>query len=80
MPNNPKLYNPKDIHPLKENYQDVNKNEIKFLGKVWANSEYIGETTKRPILITQRALQLYTTTGCKLVKKITNYHQQNFIG
>ena len=34
MPNNPKLYNPKDIHPLKERYQDVNKNEIKFSGRV----------------------------------------------
>ena len=54
MPNNPKLYNPKDIRPLKERYQDVNKNEIKFLGRVWANIEYNGETKKLPILITQR--------------------------
>ena len=41
MSNNPKLYNPKDIHPLKERYQDVNKNEIKLLGKR-ANIEYNG--------------------------------------
>ena len=54
MPNNLKLYNPKDIHPLKEIYQDVNKNEIKFLGRVWANIEYNGETKKILILITQR--------------------------
>ena len=54
MQNNPKLHNPKDIHPLKERYQDVNKNEIKFLGRVWANIEYNGETKKLPILITQR--------------------------
>ena len=53
MPNNPKLYNPKDIHPLKERYQDVNKNEIKLLGRVWSNIEYNGETEKLPILITQ---------------------------
>ena len=46
-------YTTQDIHPLKERYQDVNKNEIKFLGKVWANIEYNGETTKLPILITQ---------------------------
>ena len=52
MPNNPKLYNPKDIHPLKERYQDVNKNEIKFLGRVWTNIENNGETKK--LLITQR--------------------------
>ena len=54
MSNNPKLYNPKEIHPRKERYQDVNKNEIKFLGRVWANIEYNGETKKVPILITQR--------------------------
>ena len=54
MPNNPKQYNPIDIHPLKERYQDVNKNEIKFLGTVWANIEYNGVTKMLPILITQR--------------------------
>ena len=54
MPNNPKLYNQKEIQPLKERYQDVNKNEIKFLWKIRANLEYNGETTKLLILITQR--------------------------
>ena len=34
MPNNPKLYITKDIKSLKERYQDVNKNEIKFLRKI----------------------------------------------
>ena len=54
MPNNPKLYNTKDIKPLKERYQDVNKMEIKFLGKILADIEYNGKTAKLPILITQR--------------------------
>ena len=54
MPNNPKLYNTNDIKPLKERYQDVNKNEIKFLGKIWADIEYNGKIAKLPILITQR--------------------------
>ena len=54
MPNNPTLYKQKDIQPLQERYPDVNKNEIKFLGKIWANIEYNGKTTKLPILITQR--------------------------
>ena len=53
MPNNPKLYNQREIKPLKERYQDVNKNEIKFLGKIWADIEYNGKTTKLPILITK---------------------------
>ena len=55
MPNNPKLYNQKEIKPLKELYQNVNKNEIKFLRKIWTIIEYNGETTKLPILITQRS-------------------------
>ena len=54
MPNNPTLYEQKDIQPLQERYQDVNKNEIKFFGKIWANIEHNGEITKLPILITQR--------------------------
>ena len=54
MPNNPTLYKQKDIQPLQVRYPDVNKNEIKFLGKIWANIEYNGKTTKLPILITQR--------------------------
>ena len=54
MPNNPTLYNPEDIQPLKERYQDVNKNEITFLGKVWVDNEYNGKHTKLPLLITKR--------------------------
>ena len=40
MPNNPTLYKPECIRRLKERYQDVNKNEIKFLGTVSVNIEY----------------------------------------
>ena len=54
MPNNPELYNQRDIKPLKERYQDVNKNEIQFLGKIWADIEHNGKTTKLPILITKK--------------------------
>ena len=54
MPSNPTLYNPENIQPLKERYQDVNKNEITFLGKVWVDNEYNGKYTKLPLLITKR--------------------------
>ena len=54
MPNNPTLYNPEDVQPLKERYQDVNKIEIKFLGKVWVNIEYNSKQTKLQLLITKR--------------------------
>ena len=47
MPNNPKLNDPKDIKPLKERYQDVNKNEIKLFGKIWADNENNGKITKK---------------------------------
>ena len=54
MPNNPTLYHPEDVQPLKERYQDVSKNEIKFLGKVWVNIDYNSKHTKLPLLITKR--------------------------
>ena len=72
MPNNPELYNQKDMKPLKERYQDVNKNEIKFLGKVWANIEYDGKTTKLPILITKK--RHHPTTRRELVETTTYHH------
>ena len=53
MPNNPTLYNPEDIQPLKERYQDVNKNEIKLLGKISVDIEYNSKQTKLPLLITK---------------------------
>ena len=54
MPNNPTLYNPENIQPLKERYQDVNKNEITFLGKVWVDTECNGKYIKLLLLITKR--------------------------
>ena len=54
MPNNPTMYEQKDIQPLQERYQDVNKNEVKCLGKIRAIIEYNGESTKLIIRITQR--------------------------
>ena len=55
MPNNPTLYNPEDIQPLKERYQDVNKTEITFLMKLWVDIEYNSKHIKLPLLITKRA-------------------------
>ena len=34
MPNNATICEQKDIQPLKERYQDVNNNEIKFCGNL----------------------------------------------
>ena len=39
----------------KKRYQNVNKNEVKFFGKIWANIDNNGEITKLLILITQKS-------------------------
>ena len=54
MPYNQKIHNTKEIKPMKERYRDVNKNEIKFMGKTWVTTEYNGITTKLPMFITTR--------------------------
>ena len=55
MPNNSTLYNPEDVQPLKERYQDVNKNEIRFLGKEWVNIEHNSKQIKLPLLTSKRS-------------------------
>ena len=69
MPNNFTLYNPEDVQPLKERYQDVNKNEIKFLGKVRVNIEYNSKHTKLPLLITKRT-DITPLLGVNWVKQL----------
>ena len=69
MPNNQKLYNQKDIISLKERYQDMNKNENNCLCKIWTIIEYNGETTKLPLLITQRG-DITTLLGVNWVKQL----------
>ena len=39
---------------MKERYQDVNKNEIKFLVKIWVDVERNGTKIKLPLLISKR--------------------------
>ena len=39
---------------MKERYQDVNKNEIEFMGKTWVTVEYNRTSTELPMLITKR--------------------------
>ena len=54
MPYDQKKHKTKEIKPMKERYQDVNTNEIKFMGKTWVTAEYNGVSTKLPMLITKR--------------------------
>ena len=80
MPNNPELFNQKDIQPLKERYQDVSKNEIKVLGKLWADIEYNGEKKNKNTIAYHTKKRHPTTTRCKLAKRTANHHQQSPIG
>ena len=53
MPYDQKIHT-KEIKPMKERYQDVNKNEFKFSRKIWVTAEYNGTSTELPMLITKR--------------------------
>ena len=54
MPYDQKIHDIKEIKQRKERYQDVNKNEIKFMGKTWVTVNYNKTLTKLPMLITKR--------------------------
>ena len=54
MPYDQQIHNTKESKPMKERYQDVNKNEVEFMGKPWVTVEYNGISTKLPMLITKR--------------------------
>ena len=71
MPNNTTFYNPEDIQPLKERNQDVIKNEIKFLGKLWVNIEYNSKQTKLPLLITKKT-DVTPLLGVNWLKQLPN--------
>ena len=69
MPNYPALFATKNIKPMKERYQYVNKKEIKFLEKKW-----VGEKLKH------KTSWYNTPSLSKLVQTIIHHHQQSFTG
>ena len=74
MSYNQHIHDIKEIKPSRERHQDVNKNEIKFMGKTCMNVEYNQNT-----YVNQRKKRSHTITGSKLAKTITNNHKQSFI-
>ena len=54
MPVDEKKLKQTEIQKVKQQYQDVNKNEVKFRGKIPANIEYENNKQKTQILITER--------------------------
>ena len=65
-PNNPELYNQKDIQPLKESYQVVNKNGLKGLNwlKTTANHHQ-----QKPIGRTHQPIKCYTQNSINHLKR-----------
>ena len=54
MPVDEKIMKHTEIQKVKQRYQDVNKQEVKFRGKIPANIEYDNNKQKMQILITER--------------------------
>ena len=52
MPVDDKILKQTEIQKVKQRYQNVNKNEVKFRGKIPANIEYENKKRKMQILIT----------------------------
>ena len=69
MPNNPTLYELVNIRLLKEGYQDVIKNKINILGKVWVIIEYNNTQKNLPLLITNRT-DITTLVGMNWQKQL----------
>ena len=54
MPPDERIIKSTEIQKTTNRYQDVNKNEVKFRGKVPVNIEYENNKPKMEILITER--------------------------
>ena len=54
MPVNKQIMKETAIQKIKHRYQDVNKNEVKFRGKIPVDIEYENNKQKMEILITER--------------------------
>ena len=54
MPPDEKILKIAELQVITNRYQDVNKNEVKFRGKIPVNLEYENNKQKMEILITER--------------------------
>ena len=68
-----------EIQKITNRYQDVNKNEVKFRGKIPVNIEYENNKQKMEILITERT-DITPTTRNGLDEEIQTNNRKNTIG
>ena len=54
MPMDTRIVNPTEIQKVTNRYQDVNKNEVKFRGKIPVDIEYRNHKQRMKVLITER--------------------------
>ena len=64
---------------MNERYQDVNKSEIKFMGKNMGNRR-IQQNNNQTTNADHQKKRNHTITGSKLVKTTAKNKEQNFIG
>ena len=78
MPADKTIVKDTEIQKVRYRYQDVNKNEVKFRGKIPVDIEYENNKQKMQLLITER--NDITTTWNGLVKEIQINNRQYPIG
>ena len=78
MPADKTIVKDTEIQKVRHRYQDVNKNEVKFRGKIPVDIEYENNKQKMQLLITER--NDITTTWNGLVKEIQINNRQHPIG
>ena len=77
MPPDQRIMKLTEIQKVTNRYQDVNKNEVKFRGKIPVNIEYENNKQKMEIPITER---YYTPIGQGLDENIQTHNRKNTIG
>ena len=69
MPMDPEKINPKEIQQIKNKYQDVNKNEVRFKGQIPVEIQHENNKQKMQVLITERN-DITPLLGMDWMKKI----------
>ena len=79
MPPDVKILKSAQIQKITNRYQDVNKNEVKFRGKIPVNIEYENNKQKMEIFITERT-DITPLLGKRLDEEIPTNNRKNTIG
>ena len=76
MPPDKRIMKPTEIQKVTNRYQDVNKNEVKFRGKIPVNNEFENNKQKMEILITERT-DITPLLGMDWMRTFKTYNRKN---